>query len=488
MIPAKIFTVFRKDLKDVLRDRKTLIFMLLLPTLLMPMIMMGVSKFIQRTVEKREMQMVRVAIRTEGKEVFVRLVLERLLTGGPESIRAALSAVPPEAIEEMRQELCKLVPDDVSDLHELAAQTETDLPAGDRKIDPDSKNLIWSICKSEFVDPEEIPRLYGSGKAPPPESYPESVTGDEEILAYANAIASKKIQAVLVLPPGLEEVLRGGEAGVQAKIYFDSTIPLSKEAEGRLRGALEAIRDGIVGKRLAARGLSEGFVRPIEVARSNIAPRRKEMQAVLGRVLPYIIIIFSFLGAFYPALDLGAGEKERFTLETLLLSPASRFEIAAGKFLVILASSLVAALLGLTSMALTMTYGVLPEGFEVSFSTLSLVVSAILAIPVASVFASILLSVSIYARSFKEGQAYAAPLQILIILPALASLLPDIEISWRLAFIPLVNVSVVMREFMKGDYRWDFFAVTLLSTGLLAALAITFAAKWFNREQVIFRN
>ncbi|MCZ6602845.1 MAG: ABC transporter permease, partial [Planctomycetota bacterium] len=78
--------------------------------------------------------------------------------------------------------------------------------------------------------------------------------------------------------------------------------------------------------------------------------------------------------------------------------------------------------------------------------------------------------------------------QMLIILPAMASMIPDVEASWKLVMIPIVNVSVVMREFMKGNYRWDFFAITIVSTLLLAAIAIVFAGKWFNREEVIFRN
>ncbi|MCZ6689556.1 MAG: ABC transporter permease subunit [Planctomycetota bacterium] len=514
---AKVFTVFRKDLKDVLRDRRTLIFMLLLPTAALPLLMMGVTRFMLRTQIKREKQTVLIAIRGDHKEVFRRLLEDRRLKYDPALLYAALQLSAPESMKKLRARRGELSTEDQAELA-LAVlgrdATSDRLQLTKKEIqefrdEARRSRMGMGISKeqmktalggeairkvldmSEFVEPTELDALGGSGKSPPAETYPDWVREDEEALVYADAITSKRIQAALVLPDDLEQVLSGGTGGAAAKIYYDSTIPTSKEAESRLRGALKALGDLFLQDRLKERGLPPTFIEPVSVTDSNIAPRKKRIQALLGGMLPYVIILFCFLGAFYPAVDLGAGEKERFTLETLLLSPASRYEIAAGKFLVIFLCSMTAAVLGLASMAWTLTKGLPSEimaMLDISFDPLALVVGILLTIPVASVFASILLSVSIYARSFKEAQTYAVPLQMLIILPAMASMIPGVEVSWKLAMIPIVNVSVVMREFMKGDYRWDFFAITLASTLLVAAIAIVFAGKWFNREEVIFRN
>ena len=515
MKPSKIIAVFLKDLKDILRDRKTLIFMILLPTALFPLLILGVSRFVVRAQLKREAQRVTIAMSPGDEKLLRKLIQERRQAYDPKVVMGLIETIKPGLGERLLEAMADHLEEDPGAISRLLTGETVDFPGlkalrgeieeaikelGERDVvlTPEQRTLVLEVgalgkllTDSDFVDPRDGMTREGSGKAPSRESYPEWVRKDEGVLALARAISERKIHAAVVLPPDFEAVIRAGEEGTEAKIYYDSTIPPSQEAEKRIQGAVKVLGEGYLEERLAEKGLSLGFIRPVEVNPSNIAPKKKQVQVALAGFLPYIIILFCFLGAFYPALDLGAGEKERFTLETLLLSPASRFEIAAGKFLVILSSSLVAALLGLASMGFTLTKLLPPEvaaKLQLTIDPLALGACAFLAIPVASIFASILLSISIYARSFKEGQSYAAPLQILIILPALAALLPDIEISWKIALIPLVNVSLVMKEFMKGSYRWDFFAVTLLSTALLAALAITFAARWFNREQVIFRN
>ena len=515
MILSKVVAVFRKDLKDVLRDRKTLIFMLLLPTLAIPLATIGVTRFVVSSHRKRAVQIVRIAIAPQDQVLLDRLMKERILSYDPGRILGLLRAVYPEGAERIIDFFVQLGVREDEALVRLMEGVEIegidaikeDLEAFQEalrdkdvlaKLTPEQaevlrKNYPFRILqeRSEFLDPADLEGEDGRSSSVPSADYPPWVTEDPRVLALAEAITSKRIQAAVVFPAEMEEVLRDGKGMSKVRIYFDSTIPLSSEAEKRLRSALQTLARGFLQARLEGRGLTEDFIKPIEVTPSNVAPKRKQMQAAFGGLLPYIIILFCFLGAIYPALDLGAGEKERSTLETLLLSPASRYEIAAGKFLVILLTSMVAALLGLGSMYWTLTKGMLPAelvaGMDLSFDPLALVVSAFLTLPVAAIFASVLLSISIYARSFKEGQSYAMPLQFLIIIPAMASLIPDIEANWKIALIPVMNVSIVMREFMKRDYQWGFFGLTLFSTLLLAIISITFAARWFNREQVIFR-
>jgi sodium transport system permease protein len=230
----------------------------------------------------------------------------------------------------------------------------------------------------------------------------------------------------------------------------------------------------------------------VAVKEANIASKGREAQAFIGGMLPYLIILFCFFGAFYPSLDLTAGEKERFTLETLLLAPVSRVEIAAGKFLVVFAAAVTAAVLTTASLAFTFTHGILPEGataaFDLHFEVPAVLLTASLLVPVAALFASVLLTVALCARSFKEAQSYAAPLQFLIILPAMTALMPDLQTELKWAWVPLMNVSLLMRELLKGNYLWDFYAITLISMFLLSGLTLWIASRVFRRESVLLRT
>ena len=124
-------------------------------------------------------------------------------------------------------------------------------------------------------------------------------------------------------------------------------------------------------------------------------------------------------------------------------------------------------------------------------SALSIVLSLALIVPTAAVFAAILLTLSIYARSFKEAQSYMMPVQFLIIIPAAASLIPDLRLDVKTAWIPILNVALGLREVLTaGDAapQWLELGIIFLSASLLAGAALLFCAKWFDREEVLFRT
>src|SRR5262249_52817909 len=129
-----------------------------------------------------------------------------------------------------------------------------------------------------------------------------------------------------------------------------------------------------------------------------------------AKILPVILVMWSLAGALYPAVDLCAGEKERGTMETLIISPASREEIVWGKFLTIWVFSAATALLNLLSMGLTTwqftLWSNLPGG---TVNLASLAWSVLLLLPLSAFFSALSLAVGAYARSTKEGQYYLMP-------------------------------------------------------------------------------
>jgi sodium transport system permease protein len=109
-------------------------------------------------------------------------------------------------------------------------------------------------------------------------------------------------------------------------------------------------------------------------------------------------------------------------------------------------------------------------------------------LPVAVLFAAIAFTVSLFAKSYKEAQSYLAPLMIFVFLPAGVGMLPGIDLNAKLALVPLLNLSLVCREMLAGEWHWNYIALIFGSTSVYAAVALALAVKMFNREDVIFRT
>ena len=157
-----------------------------------------------------------------------------------------------------------------------------------------------------------------------------------------------------------------------------------------------------------------------EIDYKDVASVQEKLGKIAGGFLPYFFIIFGFMGAMYPALDLGSGEKERGTLETILSSPASRLDVVMGKFLVIMSAAFLTAFLALGGLVIGIQQisEIPPQVLSVvndmfTFKTIAMIMTLVL--PVSAFFSAMLLGLSIYARSFKEAQSIMAPLNLSLI-------------------------------------------------------------------------
>ena len=237
------------------------------------------------------------------------------------------------------------------------------------------------------------------------------------------------------------------------------------------------------------------LVFPIKIENEGTADMREIIGEHAGGFLPYMFIIFCMVGSMYPAIDLGAGEKERGTLETLLLAPIKRSHIVLGKFFVIFTAGVTAALLSLAGMGVMVALNVKKIPAEVpvgqvlsSVSIVDILLVASMLIPTAAMFAALLLSVSIYARSFKEASSYCGPLNFLAIVPAIIAVLPVVKLDWYWAMVPITNISLAIKELIKGTMNYEMFIAILGSSFIIAAGLLFFSTKWFERESVLFRQ
>jgi sodium transport system permease protein len=318
----------------------------------------------------------------------------------------------------------------------------------------------------------------------------ETASADWEAL-----ISDRKVRAAVEIPKGFERALESGSAPAVTLYDFDGELN-SGIAVGQLEDFFERLRDRATARLLAARGLPATVARPFEVRETNVAPPEKRGGNLFGGLVPYIIILLCMSGAMYPAMDLTAGEKERGTMETLLCSPAARTDIVLGKFCMVLTGAVAALVFSLVSMGATLLIlrPLFVSGAAKAAAAIPTVdplgILGVLAMvaPVAVLFSAVEFTISLFAKSFKEAQSYLTPLIFAVIIPAGIGALPGIELSFRLALVPILNISLACREMLSGVWHLGYIAVIFGSTALYAAAALALAVRMFKREDVIFRT
>ncbi|NGZ87914.1 ABC transporter permease [Duganella aceris] len=310
-----------------------------------------------------------------------------------------------------------------------------------------------------------------------------------------SAIGADRIKFALVIPAGLDGNLAAHRQGViQLHYNSASTVDLTRRRVlSVIGGQNRELREQALSALKLSKTQLSFALDPITLEDHSTADKREQMGTVVGGMLPYILLMVCLMSAMYPAIDTGAGEKERGTLETLLLAPVPRGAIVLAKFLVLFTVGLTSSLLMILSMGgLLFFFGPLLGGDMVqmlrAIGLLDLAMVALMLVPTAAIFAAILLSISVYAKSYKEAAGLISPLIIVTVLPTLAAMLPGVELNWRWAMVPLTNVSLAMKELVKGTMDYRMFSVILLSTTLTAGALLALCRWWFNREQVLFRN
>lgn len=318
----------------------------------------------------------------------------------------------------------------------------------------------------------------------------------EEVASVDEAkkkIEKGDIRLALDFGQGMQATLAKPEPFV-LNAYFDPQEQKAQIALGIIEKVSSATGEGVLKTILKAKGVDESFVKPMSVKRNEVKVGESKSSEFLVQLLPYFIVIWAFFGAFSSASDLVSGEKERQTLETLLISPAPRNQIAIGKLWALIAASLTATTMALLSIFVLASLklemfqklfenglGLTPAGFFVIVITL---------LPTCALFGSILLAVSSFAKNSREAQTYLSQASMFVTLPAAFSQfigLTDLAQSKVVYAIPILNTANVIRNSLMGKYDVAGIAITIASGVILAGIAIWYSVKLFNRESILNR-
>lgn len=393
-----IRTIFRKELIDSLRDRRTLITMIVVPLVLFPLLLMISSKMMISQARKAREKVLKVGLLTQGNA------------------------------EAFRQKL----------------QSAEDL------------KVVENLSLEE-------------GQA---------------------LIKKDSLDAYIVFAPDFDKQVASFHPG-DVTFYFK--VKEEREIEKRrIQDFLDNFEDDLRTGRFQKLNLDKAIFNAIEVNEVNLASPKERLAEAIGGFLPYLFIIFCFMGSMYPAIDLAAGEKERGTLETLLTSPVSRFHILIGKFGVVVLTGMCSAAVSMVGMyiGIRQVKEIPPELLTMILSILelkSVVLVLSLLLPLTVFFAAILLSLSIFAKSYKEAQSIISPMMIVVIVPAFIGLMPGMSLTSGTALIPILNVSLATKAILAGTATPVLLAGVYVSLIVYAGLSLFGCAKIFSREGAIFR-
>ncbi len=431
-----IWTIYRKEITDSLRDRLTLLVVLVLPILLYPMLILGVSKLVDTQVMEQQMRASKVAVWGEAPpELLSRLKATNALTvelwGGIQ--------------EELRRDFT------AGKLQPTPSVPKTNAPGRGLK-------------RGTEFDAELEP--------------------ENPVLSAAREVVTRRdYDAVLVIWPGFTNALEAGALG-KASIYYDSVRMASGTAQNRLWNELASFRKEQLIAREKEHRLAEGFTRAVDILARNVAPQTRKGGQFIGSLLPFLLVVLSAVGALNAAIDLTAGEKDRGTMQTLLCAPIKPSEIVTGKFLAVWSISLVAALANTSSLAATFSRMAGATGVS-SVPMITHLWTFLMLLPVTFIITAVFLAVAALARDAKDAGNFLGPAMMFLMGPLAAGMTPGMELSPGTAFVPLLNVTLLIKAFYIGEAKPELLFLTLVSSVIYALLALLFAARVFGREQVL---
>ncbi len=388
-----ILTVFKKEIIDTLRDKRTIMTAIVMPAVLIPVLMYGMTVVTKMVMEKEENKKLKISL-IDAPEAFMSYI----------------------------------------DITKMEIKSGFDLKNGKEAIKSDSLDAMIRFT-SNFLEMQE------------------KMSSPRVVLFYKKTNLS---------------------------------------VESRMKKMVDRYSDDLLDERIESLGISSATIKPINLKTENVEEPQELVGQTVGGFLPYMFIMFCFMGCMYPALDLITGEKERGTIETLLTVPASRFNILLGKVLTISIVGLAATIMGIVGMYIGVL--VLPDLPQEISTVLNSVISPrfvimllAMLLPLCVFFAGMISALVVKAKSFKEAQSIVSPFTFIIILPAVLALVPGIELTWTTAMIPILNIALATKEIISETINMGHFVLIVGSLVILAIIGVIFSFSQFSKEGMVLK-
>ncbi|MGF1580005.1 MAG: ABC transporter permease subunit [Gemmataceae bacterium] len=500
---SRLRRLIRKELNEILRDRRTILTLVFMPLLLYPLMSIAFTQFFLVSSQNLSGQNVTIlGFQTpKDQEDFVRWILARA------------SDTPFRESFLPSQKTFHRVQPDIAEFVRLGEVDVVVVPNRERgKVEPLSWRLVYSQeyqrSLSLFLKFQKLFDQVNETNVTTPKAIGPNANAAPYKIGFLRQAdytksrllrrkyANQTLQAHLdrnvfrpAFPPEVpvKEIERAFQEG-----RLDLLLVSKKTDEGPIEWELRC-RAGSVRSLQALLFFQDYFAKlnaTTIVQPEPVTAKQSEFEFPIATLVPLILILMTITGAVYPAIDLTAGERERGTLEILIAAPVPRMGLLFAKYVSVLVVAMLTAFINLTMMIATIQVSGLSENL---FGPIGLTYSRVaqllaLMLLFAGFFSAVLLMITSFARSFKEAQAYLVPVMLVSLAPGLASLFPSLALTPSLSMVPLLNIVLLARDLFQG--MPDGFAASLVvgSTILYAATALCIAARIFGAEDVLYKE
>lgn len=488
-----VILIFQREVVDQLRDRRTLFMVAVLPILLYPILGIGVAQMTALFSEQR-----RTVVILGASE----LPDPPLINGHQFSERWFHS---PSDAAKLR------VLTDVPGTPPATANESKEQSAADEQILANAKQIRERIVERQVLD-NDLAAAQEQNRTSDVQALEKSIAALNSRLTAS--FDRSGIQVLIHIPANFGRQLAERQKDLSRRepasaVSFDYPRPVivqnsadekSAIAHRRVEQVLRGWERSILKGLLEQSQLPETLTEPIKPREIDLAEREQVSANVWSKMFPALLVIMTLTGAFYPAVDLCAGEKERGTMETLLICPATRTEIVLGKFLTVFVFSATTALLNLVSVGMTGKYmaSLAISGAASKMGDLGLPSAAsvawviVILMPLATLFSALCLAIATFAKSTKEGQYYLTPLLMVTLGLTMFCLSPTTEMQPFYSVMPVIGPSLLLKGLLKANgpgIDMYLYAIPVLITSVgYSLLALWWAIEQFGSEEVLFRE
>lgn len=432
-----------KELRETLRDRRTIITLVLMPLLVYPLLSMTMQRFLLTSSAKQETLFYTIGV---NNDQVARSVLENM-------------------------ELAKFI----------QARVQSTTSTIQRRDHSETDDLsLPTTAPSVPADLAKPPEPAEKLTAAIPDFRVLSVDEDWQA-SIADGTLDVFVEVLSEIPPNGAAI---SWSQLHYRVHYVENDLRSEQALFHFQQLVQRIDEQFASEALSRSGTPPAW--PLKITALPVTIPKSGISSLVT-MIPLVLILMTITGAVYPAIDLTAGERERGTMEILIASPAPRWSLLFAKYVAVVTVALLTALANLGSMFTTLYVTGLGKALlgeqALSFTALSQVFC--LLVLFAMFFSAVMLTLTSFAKSFKEAQAYLIPVMLLALAPGVLSLIPGIEFTPLLACIPLVNIVLLARDLLLGRADLALALAAIVSTMVYAGAAIGIAARLFGNDAVL---
>ncbi|MBI3821624.1 MAG: CPBP family intramembrane metalloprotease [Planctomycetes bacterium] len=428
---GRVLRLARKELREILRDRRTIITLVAMPVLLYPLMSVLFLQFA-------------LASKTATKE---------------------------------------------TPKYQIGILTSVEAAIFNDRLDLGRKTLLQRRPPAEKDKPDAWPDIDLQG---PTGQQPTTPAQHAEALEHMKALLYNGDLDLIVVIPNVDYTAHPRkptpiDRALPCQLIFVSNSTTGREAIALVERLLAAANEENLKARFNV-PVAGPHITVLSTERVILSATSGDNLLSLSALVPLVLILMTITGAVYPAIDLTAGERERGTLEILVAAPVPRFELLTAKYLSVVTVAVLNAIVNLVCMTITVRWSgvsaLLPSIQELSF-TLVMQVFALLLL-FAAFYSAVLLCLTSFARSFKEAQAYLIPLMLVSLAPGIMAMMPGLVLDHTLASLPLVNIVLMARDLFEGGVAPLTGTIVIVTTLLYALAALSLAARVFGAESVLY--